>query len=409
MSISEVEIGEAPIEIIDGDRGSNYPKQNELLEDGHCLFLSAKNVTKNGFEFEENQFISEDKDFALRKGKALRHDVIITTRGTLGNVAWYSDSVAFENIRINSGMVLIRPKNQEILPQYLYTFFRSNKFQNQVQALRSGVAQPQLPIRDLKKIKIPLPNRGTQQSLTKTISNYDNLIENNRRRIALLEESARLLYREWFVHFRFPKNSISKNCQTLPKGWERISAYEIADILSGGTPRTTTEVYWSEEIPFFTPKDAGANWYAYETEKSISEEGLNNCNSKLYPKDTIFITARGTVGKVRLAQRDMAMNQSCYALRSKAKNISHYFLFLSILEGVNQLKQRATGAVFDTIVVDTFKLMELTIPPDDLLFDFNELCEPIFNQISILSKQNNSLAKARDLLLPRLMNGRIAV
>ena len=122
MISNEIELGNAPIEIIDGDRGSNYPKQNEYLDEGYCLFLNAKNVTDDGFRFEENQFISEDKDLSLRKGKAKRNDIILTTRGTLGNVAWYAESIEFENIRINSGMVLLRVKASEITAEFLYAF-----------------------------------------------------------------------------------------------------------------------------------------------------------------------------------------------------------------------------------------------------------------------------------------------
>ena len=385
--------------------GKTPSTKNRDFYDGDFPFVTPTDLDWDSYYVRETHSTVTDAAKSILKNHFVpKNSIFFTCIASIGKMGIASQE-CLTNQQINSIIT-----NEDNDPKFIYYLLRRYAESVISIGLGGGSAVPIINKNNFSRIKVKLPcDKNTQKKISSILSNYDNLIENNRRRIALLEESARLLYREWFVHFRFPKNSISKDCQTLPKGWKRISAYEIADILSGGTPRTTTEVYWSEEIPFFTPKDAGANWYAYETEKSISEEGLNNCNSKLYPKDTIFITARGTVGKVRLAQRDMAMNQSCYALRSKAKNISHYFLFLSVLEGVNQLKQRATGAVFDTIVVDTFKFMELTIPPDDLLFDFNELCEPIFNQISILSKQNNSLAKARNLLLPRLMDGRIAV
>ncbi|MDQ2773251.1 MAG: restriction endonuclease subunit S [Bacteroidota bacterium] len=108
------------LEIIDGDRGVNYPKANEFSESGYCVFLSAKNVTKTGFAFDEIQFINEKKDASLRKGKLKRLDVVLTTRGSVGHFAFYSNEIPFENMRVNSGMVLLRPKNSHITPSYLY-------------------------------------------------------------------------------------------------------------------------------------------------------------------------------------------------------------------------------------------------------------------------------------------------
>lgn len=179
VALGLTQIGAAPVEIIDGDRGSNYPTQNEMLDEGYCLFLSATNVTADGFRFDSCQFIDEQKDRVLRKGKLAKNDVIMTTRGTLGNVAYYSDSVPFENIRINSGMVIFRPDAQKLRPRFLYYALRSPSTVEQINSLRSGAAQPQLPIRDIRKIDIPFPPPGPQDAIVDTISAYDDLIDNN--------------------------------------------------------------------------------------------------------------------------------------------------------------------------------------------------------------------------------------
>lgn len=139
-------------EFIDGDRGKNYPKRDDLLKEGYCLFLNAKNVTLNGFKFDDLEFISKERDELLRKGKLKRGDIILTTRGTVGNVAYYDDSVDFENVRINSGMVILR-KKININPIYFQEIIRNTHVLN---SGMSGSAQPQLPIRNLKKIKVPI-------------------------------------------------------------------------------------------------------------------------------------------------------------------------------------------------------------------------------------------------------------
>jgi len=408
MSWECVSLDEAPLEILDGDRGKNYPKQNEFFSQEHCLFLSATNVTKTGFDFQECQFITEQKDEKLRKGKLKRNDIVITTRGTIGNVAHYSDNVIFDHVRINSGMVIIRTDNNELYAPFLYAYFRSSSFFKQVNQLRSGVAQPQLPIRDMKLIEIPLPKIDEQKRIAELISNYDELIENNRRRIQLLEESARLLYKEWFVHLRFPGHEHVKITDGVPEGWEMQTAYDVMDVLSGGTPKTKIAEYWDGDIPFFTPKDTTDCAFTYSTEKMITEQGLSKCNSRLYPKYTIFITARGTVGKLSFAQRPMAMNQSCYALVGK-KDFNQKFLYCSLKASIEQFKSRASGAVFDAIVVDTFKRIPFLKPTPMLITQFTDSAKVIFDQVDKLSYMNRKLAQARDILLPRLMNGELIV
>ena len=196
-----VPLVEAPVEIIDGDRGKNYPKQREFLESGHCLFLNAGNVTIDGFNFSSCAFISPDRDQRLRKGKLARHDVVLTTRGTIGNSAYYDESVPYEQIRINSGMVILRALKPSLNPRYFYLVIRSGLFLAQVQALRTGSAQPQLPIRDIKKINIPLPPLPEQRAIAHVLGTLDDKIELNRCMNETLEEMARALFKSWFVDF----------------------------------------------------------------------------------------------------------------------------------------------------------------------------------------------------------------
>lgn len=139
-------------EIIDGDRGKNYPKKNDLLEKGYCLFLNAKNVTKYGFKFDELEFITEEKDKVLRKGRASCGDFILTTRGTVGNIAYIDEDINFKNIRINSGMVILR-KKMELNPKFFEIVIRKSDILNKAM---SGSAQPQLPIKTLKKVNVPM-------------------------------------------------------------------------------------------------------------------------------------------------------------------------------------------------------------------------------------------------------------
>ncbi len=200
---------------------------SDFANEGHCLFLNAKNVTDSGFSFGECQFVSQEKDDGLRKGKLRRNDVVLTTRGTLGNVAWYAGNIPFDNVRINSGMVILRADPARLNPAYLYVFLRSSLFLTQVTQLRSGAAQPQLPIRDLIRIKLPIPPKPVQDLIASNVTPYDELVENNQRRMALLEDAARQLYQEWFVRLRFPGSQHTLINNKIPDGWERLPLEKI--------------------------------------------------------------------------------------------------------------------------------------------------------------------------------------
>jgi type I restriction enzyme M protein len=173
------EFADAPFEIIDGDRGVNYPKKDDFSDEGYCLFLNTKNVRADGFNFNELMFITKEKDEALRKGKLQREDVLLTTRGTVGNTAYYGEYVPFDHIRINSGMLIFRTEPKILNPEYLYYFFQSENCQTQFKKIISGAAQPQLPIRDLKSAKIPIPDLKTQIEIVKAIKKEQDLVSAN--------------------------------------------------------------------------------------------------------------------------------------------------------------------------------------------------------------------------------------
>jgi len=188
----------APFQIIDGDRGTNYPSKEDFSPSGHCLFLNTKNVRSDGFKFDEMEFISADKDRTLRKGKLERGDVLLTTRGTIGNTALYDASVEFEHIRINSGMLIFRPDTAKLSASYLFHFFQSENFRAQREAIVSGAAQPQLPIRSLNEATIPLPPLDTQQTIVAEIEAEKVLVAANRELITRFEKKIQAtLARVW--------------------------------------------------------------------------------------------------------------------------------------------------------------------------------------------------------------------
>ena len=165
------------LKVIDGDRGTNYPNGDDFSAEGYCLFMNAKNVTKNGFSFETKMFITKEKDEKLRKGKLKRNDLILTTRGSVGNIAFYDDSIKFENLRINSGMVLIRNENSKIDSRFIYSSFFTPKLNRIIDTISFGSAQPQLTVKEINLFKFNIPTLPEQQKIASFLSAVDEKIQ----------------------------------------------------------------------------------------------------------------------------------------------------------------------------------------------------------------------------------------
>ncbi len=374
---------DAPIQIIDGDRGKNYPIDSEFLDEGYCLFLNTGNVTKSGFNFNNCQFISFDKDQILRKGKLKRNDLVMTTRGTVGNVGYYNNKVTFENIRINSGMVIFRVDQEEIMPSFLYQYLRSTYFNRQVNALRTGAAQPQLPIRDIKCIKIQIPQIAEQEKIADILSAYDDLIDTNRRQIQLLEKSARLLFREWFVYFKFPNHEKVKIVDGVPEGWEKEKLIKIGYLNYGKALVEETR----EEGDI----------------KVYGSSGVVGVHSKfLVEGPGIIVGRKGNVGAIHWVNDSYWPIDTVYYIKREQSNL---FLYLSL----NTIGFINTDASVPGLNRDYAHSKMILVPTKGLLDKFLNQVNEIYSMVKILTIQNQKLAQARDLLLPRLMSGAIEV
>lgn len=176
-------VKECSIKLVDGDRGTNYPKRSDFLENGYCLFLSAKNVTKRGFTFDALSFITKEKDSALSKGKLERGDIVLTSRGTVGNVGYYNDDVQFDHVRINSGMLIFR-HGEQFDPLFLYWYMTSPQMQSNFKKMGSGSAQPQLPVGSLELIRLPIVPKPEQKKIAEILSVVDDKISVNKRLLA---------------------------------------------------------------------------------------------------------------------------------------------------------------------------------------------------------------------------------
>ena len=313
---------EAKIQIIDGDRGTNYPKQHDFFQEGFCLFLSAKNVTKRGFEFFEKQFITQEKDLLLRKGKLSKFDIVLTTRGTVGNIAYNDISIPFENMRINSGMVLIRVQ-ENLDSKYLYKIMTSELIQKNIQNIAFGSAQPQLTVKEIKNFKIPIPPLPEQQKIAEILSTVDQKIDSIDTKIKETQTLKRGLMQrllsEGIGHNEFKESEIGR----IPTGWEVDKLENHVTIVSGQSP-SSFDLY-GEQYKFFKVNQLNfCTKYLYESEYAFDISNYNNLHS-----GTVIFPKRGAsifTNKVRILATEGYIDTNLMGLITK-KTLNNEYLY----------------------------------------------------------------------------------
>lgn len=391
---SFLKIKDYPIQIIDGDRGTNYPTKEEFLQDGYCLFLNTGNVTLSGFHFDEKAFVTEEKHKKLRKGHLQRYDSVLTTRGTIGNVAFYGDSIPYDVVRINSGMLILRPDQSKLDPRFFYGLLRSSIFQQQADLFRYGAAQPQLPITTLKHIRLPLPPLPIQQKVAGILSAYDDLIENNLKRIKLLEEMAQITYEEWFVRLRFPGHeSTPISSETgLPEGWTNENINTLYRIKYGkNLPQT--DISDKGQYPVYGASGVMGYYHERNADKKIA-----------------LITSRGngSADVHRTYEPAFVTNNSFLVLPNKGFEHLELAFTINLLK-LAGLKNYCSGAAQPQLTNDALKGLTVVLPSRMVIEAYNNEVMPAYEAADNLRVQNQRLREARDILLPRLMTGVIDV
>ena len=333
-------------------------------------------------------------------------DILYSRRGDVGRCAYVTKKE--EGWLCGTGCLRVTIDSEKADSRFVFFQLQHPDTVGWVEKHAVGATMLNLNTTILSSVPIRLPALEIQKRIADILSAYDDLIENNQKQIKLLEEAAQRLYKEWFVNLRFPGHENTKSVDGVPEGWSIYPFSSKVDIMSGGTPKTSIPDYYNGKIPFYTPKDNDGAFFAYKTQMNITEGGLKNCNSRLYPPKTVIITARGTVGKTTILAVPMAMNQSCYALKMK-ENDAPYYLFFALNNEIKALQTMANGGVFNTIIGKTFDSINIQIPKDTLIYGFEETVRPFMEQIKNKLQANSKIVEARDRLLPKLMSGEVEV
>lgn len=389
MEWKEVDIEQTSIEIIDGDRGKNYPKNNELTNSGYCLFLSAANVTKNGLQFSNNSFITKEKDALLRKGKLMPQDIVLTTRGTVGNVGFYSDDVPYPNMRINSGMVIIRP-GEDFDTMFLYQYLRSCYFRAQITQFQSGSAQPQLPISTLQKMKVIKPDIAAQRRIASILSSLDRKIELNNKINADLEEMAQAIFKNWL--------SECSDDVTIGELSLNITNYEKTD---------------AEEVVLINSSDVTEGYFDHHNYSP--NKNLKGHFKKRFQKGDILYS------QVRPRNRhwaycnfdanDYLASTQLMVIRNNPSLITSILLYQYIIsDNVWKEFTLKTETRSGTFPQGNYEdLSQIRVPYNSDVEGISNQLETLYAKMFMLEKENSRLSLLRDTLLPRLMSGELEV
>lgn len=355
-------------------------------------FYRSKEIINlfNNSKIQDILYISKQKYEVIKSrfGVPQKGDILFTSVGTIGIPYLIRDNEKF--YFKDGNLTWFRKFSSEVKPEFLFYLFQSPSIKKRIINYSKGSSQSAITIETLKEIELDFPPIEYQKKITDILSSYGDLIDINRRRIQLLEEAVRLLFREWFVYFRFPGHEKVKMVDGVPEGWERGLLGNIAVIKKG--KNITFEQAVEGDIPVV---GGGLEPTYYHNKANVSAP-------------VITISASGAnAGYVNVYNTDIWASDCSYVDKNSTKYIFSLYSRLKSLQAA--ILGFQVGVAQPHVYPRDLNRLKLLMAPDDLCVKFEQLVIPIFNLIKNLKLENQKLAQARDLLLPRLMSGEIEV
>ncbi len=353
--------------------------------------------------------ITEEKADSLSRHKLKKGEIVFPRRGDIGKCAFVTAND--EGYLCGTGCIKISVSDNVLLSKFLFYYLGLRHVVEWLERNAVGTTMLNLNTSIIGGIQVPMIDVREQLTILSVLESYDDLIENNRRRIELLEQAARLLYKEWFVHLQFPGHEHVKIVDGVPKGWERKLFRDVCETVGGGTPSTKVPEYWENgDITWVTPTDVTRNkcLALLDSVTRITEAGLRSSSAKLVPPNTILMTSRASIGYFALVDREVCTNQGFINILPNEGYLRMYLL-QNLISRVDEIRAHAGGSTYPEISKGKFRELPIIMPDKSLLKQFSEKTEVILSQTKVLLRQISVLECARDLLLPRLMNGEIAI
>ena len=393
--------------VIDGDRGSNYPGSKDFNIDGHCLFLNAGNVTKGGFRFGDCAFISREKDERLSKGKLKRDDIVLTTRGTVGNFAHFDSSVSFEHIRINSGMVILRNESPDLDNAFLYVLLQSHFVGKQIERLTFGSAQPQLTVKGINEFWIVAPPLPEQHAIAEALSDVDGLLGGLDRLIAKKRDLKQAAMQQLLTG------------QTRLPGfhgeWRKTTLGQIISRFSTGlNPRKNFRLNSGGNFFYVTIKNFAVGQLFLDENCDLIDEAAFwriNERSDLRKEDVLF-SSIGRVGDAYLiteTPRNWNINESVFTLRPDKSQVVPLMLFYLLTDKTvtDALSQGVTGSTFKSIKQAQLKEIPCQLPASlEEQAAIAEVLTEMDGELAVLEQRREKTRALKHAMMQELLTGR---
>lgn len=387
--------------------GSHFSPEHET--DGLYPMYSVKDMEYNNFSNANCKMIGQAMFDKLSKAdcRPLKNDILIAKDGSYLKCAFKVNEDL--NACILSSIAILRPNLKNIDPDYFVYLMRTKSIKGAMANYVSGSALPRIILSDFKKMKLKMIlSLPTQQKIASILSAYDNLIQNYKKQIETLQTAASELYKEWFVRFRFPGWQNANFENGIPEGWNYKRIFELYNTTSGGTPaRTNSSYYENGTIPWVKTGEL-LDTLITDTEEYITEEGLKNSSAKIIEPGSLLCSMYAGVGKLGINVIPMTCSQATCVFTPKS-NISIWYLFFWLMRNKEYLESISFGAAQQNISQDIIKKITVLFPSESVTLSFDEKIKPIYKKIQNLMQQISNLTQQRDLLLPRLMSGKLEV
>ncbi len=388
--------------------GGTPPKSDASLWGGSIPWISCKDMKVSLLDSSQD-WLTEAGASKLRKVPS--GTILIVVRGMiLANE--FPVARCLRDVTFNQDLKAVIPR-EGLDEGFLFQWLRGNSYEILGRVDEAGHGTKRLQTDRLLSVPLRLPPLPTQRRIASILSAYDDLIENNTKRIEILEEMARSLYREWFVHFRFPGHEkvklVDSELGKIPEGWEVTVVSGWGPVITGKTPPKKEPELFGSEMPFLKLPDMHGQVFAIRTEEGLSSAGAATQRNKTVPANAICVSCIGTAGIVNITSEPTQTNQQINTL-IPSWHFAREYLFFFFKDQKEQLEQLGSnGATMTNVNKGKFGGMKLVSPAQKLLKEYHARSAPMLDLVCALQKKNEVLRQTRDLLLPKLISGEIDV
>ena len=423
----ETEIGLIPKEWQEVNLGefsqiiTGYPFKSALFSQNGVRLVRGDNITRGNLRWGDKTKYWAEISPEIEKYLLKENDVLVSMDGSLVGKNYVKIKDSDLPLLLVQRVACIRAIDG-IIQDFIYYLVSSERFREYIDMIKTGTTIPHISVKQIKGFIFALPTLNEQKEITKILTSIEEKIYLNQEMNRTLEAIGQALFRHWFVHYEFPNEEgqpykssggemVDSELGEIPAGWEVKELGKVIETTGGGTPSTKKTEYWENgEIQWFSPRDITANnqMFITNSDKKINDLGLKNSSARLFPPYSLMMTSRATVGELSINTTEACTNQG-FITCVPNEFLSTFYLYFWIRMNKEYIISLASGSTFREINKSTFRNLKIVVPGLKSMKLYNKLIKPLFSQIMNNQAQNTELSQIRDVILPKLMSGKIRV